>query len=348
MVSKLELGGPLLADLESTIMSLLTSRSSTPPTPLTGLTIPSPGPHDDREKYGIPISRSPKVEKQDIKVEENKVESRDENIRPAEIPLPPSPKVIKESLPFRRPRVSNPLTRVVSNTSTPRSLSGRRVSSALQYALHPDQTPGNTVTERVGSGASDSASVDLAYYEEMRKEAMSSSDIDDEDKLEEINDSVWDSSLGFGGQVPDLVGGKDGIMPDEDEAWMGYVRAQLNTLFPDYFDPNEETQEEGEGGGDVSVSTISSNDLISPPGRLPRGIPNVRSEIGGLSEEIARLRGVVSGLAEGMRAQNGPGAVGSSDVEAKPLPVETKDDADGDEVPKEFLKVSPVESGNVF
>jgi hypothetical protein len=347
MVSKLELGGPLLADPESTIMSPLTSRSSTPPTPLTGLTIPSPGPHD-HERYDIPISRSDQVNSPEKSVKEEEVKSRDEIIRPAEIPLPPSPKLIKESLPFRRPRVSNPLTRVVSDTSTPRSSSGWRVSSALQYALHPDQTPENTVTERAVSVASGSPSVELAYYEEMRKEVMSSIDFDDENRLEEleeINGSTWDSSLGFGGQVPDLVGGfGEGIMPDEDEAWMGYVRAQLNTLFPDYFDPTEEAREEGEGGGDISVSTISSSELISPPGRLGlgRGVPNVRSEIGGLSEEIARLRGVVSGLAEGMRAQNGPEVVGSSDVEAGSSVAKSKDDSDGDGVPREFLEVSRI------
>lgn len=174
---------------------------------------------------------------------------------------------------------------------------------------------------------------------------MSSDDIDDEledftgDEIEEINGPSWDSSLGFGGQVPDLVNGSgEGIMPDEDEAWMGYVRAQLNTLFPDYFDPNEEAQEEG---GDVSVSTISSNDLITPPGRLGmgRGVPDVRSEIGGLSEEIARLRGVVSGLAEGMRAQSGP-KVGESSSAVEGGDSTSEITTEG--IPKEFLKVSRV------
>jgi len=338
-----------LADPELTIMSPLTSRSSTPPTPLTGLTIPSPGRHDTHKRDKTPLSKSVGVEKSEvlIKKKEEDLASRDEIAQPARIPLPPSPKPIKECLPFRRPRVSNPLNRVVSETSTPRSSSGMRVSSALQYALHPDTSSENA--DHPASGASDSASVDMACYQEMRTEVMSSSDFDDElegftgDEIEEISAPSWDSSLGFGGQVPDLVGvnGK-GIMPEEDEVWMGYVRAQLNTLFPDYFDPNEEGQEEG---GDVSVSTISSNDLITPPGRLGmgRGVPNVRSEIGGLSEEIARLRGVVSGLAEGMRAQNGPDVAGSSSaVESRGPPADLTDDYIGEGIPKEFLMVSRV------
>lgn len=349
MVSRLQLGGPLLVDPESTIMSPLTSRSSTPPTPLTGLTIPSPGPHDTHKRDKTALSKSVGVEKSEvlIKKKEEDLASRNDITQPASIPLPPSPKLTKESLPCRRPRISNPLNRVVSETSAPRSSSERRVSSALQYALHPDNTTENA--DQPASGASDSASVDLACYQEMRTEVMSFSDFDDEledftgDEVEEISGPSWDSSLGFGGQVPDLVNGsEEGIMPDEDEAWMGYVRAQLNTLFPDYFDPNEETQEEG---GDVSVSTISSNDLITPPGRLGmgRGVPNVRSEIGGLSEEIARLRGVVSGLAEGMRAQIGP-EVGesSSAVENRGPPANLTDDLIGEGRPKEFLKVSRV------
>lgn len=149
----------------------------------------------------------------------------------------------------------------------------------------------------------------------------------------------WDSSLGFGGQVPDLVG-DTGIVGDEDEAWMGYVRAQLNTLFPDYFDPS--VQGEGEEG-DISISTIASSDLATPPigTRLGaglgvgRGVPNIRDEIGGLTEEIERLRGVVSGLAEGMRAaQSVPGVRATVEM---PRPEE--EDAQP-EVPQEFLKVS--------
>lgn len=164
---------------------------------------------------------------------------------------------------------------------------------------------------------------------------------------------VWDSSLGFGGVMPEPMEDID----VEEEAWMGYVRQQLNTLFPDFFHPDplgplheeEHTRSEGtpglDGEGDTSISTIATNELPTPPfsGSLTRfgsgshfgpifgfesdtttqarvqgpgqgeggmggiggvgGVPNVRQELGGLRDEIERLRGVVSGLAEGMRAQ---------------------------------------------
>jgi hypothetical protein len=185
-------------------------------------------------------------------------------------------------------------------------------------------------THRAVTGESD-ASLDLACYQEMVTEAMSASD-------EDIEEIPWDSSLGFGGQLPDLVDDQ-GILGDEDEAWMGFVRAQLNTLFPDFFDPNTREEDEGEGGGDVSISTIASSDLTTPPigtrlGTglgLGRGVPNIRSEIGGLTEEIERLRGVVSGLADGMRAaQLAPEVEGLPDEEANEAVV-----------PESFLKVSP-------
>jgi len=198
--------------------------------------------------------------------------------------------------------------------------------------------PLNTESETTGravSGESD-ASLDLAYYQEMVTEVMAGND-------EDIEQIPWDSSLGFGGQLPDLIGDQ-GIVEDGDEAWMGYVRAQLNTLFPDFFDPNTHAGEEGEEGGDVSISTIASSDLTTPPigTRLGpglglgvgRGVPNIRSEIGGLSEEIERLRGVVSGLAEGMRAAQLAPDVGGG-VE---MPLSDEGDMEA-EVPEAFLKV---------
>jgi hypothetical protein len=327
-MTSLQLREPLLADPNITMsLSPLTSRSSTPPTPLTGLTIPSPGPGPDEDHKFIPLPPSTPAPAVNIPVRAERVDEYVEML-PANVPLPPSPK-IKQALPFRRPRVSNPLDRVVSGSQ--RTSSGRRVSSALQYAMHPnpDFDIDAGATERAVSRESD-ASLDLAYYQEMVSEAMAGSD----DDIEEI---PWDSSLGFGGQLPDLVSDQ-GIVGDEDEAWMGFVRAQLNTLFPDFFDPNAHHDEEGEVGGDVSISTIASSDLTTPPigTRLGpglgmgRGVPNIRSEIGGLTEEIERLRGVVSGLANGMRAaQLAP--------EVEGLPDEGTKEAG---VPESFLKVS--------
>jgi len=310
-------------------MTPLSSRSSTPPTPVTGLTIPSPGPHD---KYKlIPLPPSPSVVERNLLEPETPVQ--DVDIYPSDIPLPPSPTIVKQALPFRRPRVSNvALSRVAS--STQRTTSGRRVSSALQYAMHPhadaDAEPGNESTEH-----DNSADIDLEYYQEMVNEAMSASD----EEIEEF--PAWDSSLGFGGQVPDLVN-DSGIVGDADEAWMGYVRAQLNTLFPDYFD------ESGDGTeGDVSVSTIASSELATPPigARLGpglgvgRGVPNIRTEIGGLTEEIERLRGVVSGLADGMRAAQTATENVSSPVEIGH--VTAPDVLPRPEASEAFLQVSP-------
>jgi hypothetical protein len=328
LMTSLQLGGPLLADPNNTItmsLSQLTSRSSTPPTPLTGLTIPSPGPGPEDDHKSIPLPPSPSAPRANTsdRAEES---IEDEDMHPADIPLPPSPK-IKQALPFRRPRVSNPLDRIVSGSQ--RTSSGRRASSALQYAMTPPLDTEFDTTHRAVSGESD-ASLDLACYQEMVNEAMSASE-------EDIEEIPWDSSLGFGGQLPDLVSDQ-GIVGDEDEAWMGFVRAQLNTLFPDFFDPNTREEDEGEGGGDVSISTIASSDLTTPPiGTrlgpglgLGRGVPNIRSEIGGLTEEIERLRGVVTGLADGMRA-----AQLAPEVEGLP-----EGEANEAVVPESFLKVS--------
>ena len=334
-MTSLQLGGPLLAD-PNIIMSLspLTSRSTTPPTPSTGLTIPTPGP-EDHHKF-IPLPPSPSAP--DVDTSERAEEpTEDEGMHPANIPLPLSPKT-KHALPFRRPRVSNPLDVVVSGTQ--RTSSGRRVSSALQYAMTPPFNSESETTGRAVSGESD-ASIDLAYYQEMVTEVMVGND-------EDIEEIPWDSSLGFGGQLPDLVGDQ-GMVEDGDEAWMGYVRAQLNTLFPDFFDPNTHAGEEGEEGGDVSISTIASSDLTTPPigtrlgpglgSGVGRGVPNIRSEIGGLTEEIERLRGVVSGLAEGMRAaQLAPDVGGGVEV-----PLNDGVDMEA-EVPEAFNKVNPPES----
>jgi hypothetical protein len=69
---------------------------------------------------------------------------------------------------------------------------------------------------------------------------------------------------------------------------------------------------------------------LGPGLGLGRGVPNIRSEIGGLTEEIERLRGVVSGLADGMRAaQLAP--------EVEEFPDEGNKEA---EIPEAFIKVS--------
>lgn len=208
---------------------------------------------------------------------------------PALVPLPPSPPLTKHSLPFRRPPSLSEQGRRVSSAA--RTASGRRVSGALQYALQQD--PAREV--------SDASSLDLAYYEQMREEVL-------EERSGQEDQPRWDSTMGFGGDLPDLTEEIDRV--EDDEAWVAYVRQQLNTLFPDLIHADRDINNLPDlqpEGGDVSVSTIATSELPTPGADnsleiLGARVPNVRVEIGGLREEIERLRGVVTGLAEGLRA----------------------------------------------
>jgi hypothetical protein len=109
---------------------------------------------------------------------------------------------------------------------------------------------------------------------------------------------------------------------DQDEVWMSYVRNQLSALFPDFFDPSLTTSTSSAipatglptpmtGSFDQSRQYHSEHDEADGAvmGRYGHGayhgsgaetVPNVRMEIGSLREEIERLRGVVSGLADNM------------------------------------------------
>lgn len=339
MKPDMEIGTPALSDPRETILPP-DSEPATPQTSSTILTIPSPIPGEritPNAKLAEPIPRTAVIEASDV-------------------PLPPSPPQAKQALPFRRPSVSNPLSRVVSDTvrSPSGTGSGRRVSSALQYAMHPQLSPGPEAkgSNRVVSDAtSTSIDMDLAYYEQMKDEI--SSDSGSEEEPEGGADRpAWDSALGFGGQRPDFQGGEgEGSASltgqEEDEAWMGYVRQQLNTLFPDYFEADAMSQritglsgadEEGaDGDRDVSVSTVATTELPMPVARFGlSGVPNVRTEIGGLKDEIARLRSVVSDLAEDMRGPrpdvvtSGRGAsVGTAGLEGTTQ----------DQLPREFVEV---------
>jgi hypothetical protein len=140
--TQMEMGTPVLDDPKETI-SPPDSQPATPLTASTALTIPSP----------IPLVGNKPSDK------ESDVPRCPTTHEAASIPLPPSPPLPKASIPFRRPRISNPLSRVVSDRQPgSRSVSGRRVSSALQYAMQPE--PEKDVTERVMSDTT-SASIDL-------------------------------------------------------------------------------------------------------------------------------------------------------------------------------------------
>lgn len=265
---------------------------SPPYTPITSALNPA---SDAIDPSSIPLPES------DADAEFDKHDIAD--FRPAEIALPPSPPSAKPSLPLRqprpRPRFSNPAAhRIASESQIP---PGRRVSGTLQHALQRERE------------VSDTSSLDLAYYEQMREQAM-----DDEADVR-VGRPSWDSSLGFGGNIPGENENGDNAARGEagadDEAWMVYVRQQLNTLLPDLVSSEDHTPGLDESGdGDVSVSTIATSELPTPPlgalhanmpyGNSNPGMPNVREEIGGLREDIERLRGLVLGLADGMRGQD--------------------------------------------
>lgn len=266
-----------------------------PSPPFTPLTTGSDSASEAVDPSRIPLPES------DVGAEFDKHDIAD--FRPAEIALPPSPPSAKPSLPLRqprpRPRISNSAAHRIASES--QIAPGRRVSGTLQHALQRERE------------VSDTSSLDLAYYEQMREQAM-----DDEAEVE-VDRPTWDSSLGFGGNIPgENKNGDNAAMGEagaDDEAWMVYVRQQLNTLFPDLVSSEDHTPGLDESGdGDISVSTIATSELPTPslgalhanmPYGYPNpGMPNVREEIGGLRDDIARLRGLVLGLADGMRGQD--------------------------------------------
>lgn len=119
-----------------------------------------------------------------------------------------------------------------------------------------------------------------------------------------------------------------------DEEWMGYVRSQLNALFPDfsmeerYFPGRAQHRSDDIGISsppehyNISasqlymqsaasyspafardqqvISNLSLKDPVQAGRQAADHLPGVREEMGSLREEIERLRGVVGGLAEGL------------------------------------------------
>jgi hypothetical protein len=72
--------------------SPLTSRSSTPPTPLTGFTVPSPGPGPEDNHKSIHLPPSTPAPDVNIPVRAERVDEYVEML-PANVPLPPSLKI---------------------------------------------------------------------------------------------------------------------------------------------------------------------------------------------------------------------------------------------------------------
>lgn len=118
---------------------------------------------------------------------------------------------------------------------------------------------------------------------------------------------------------------------EADEEWMSHVRTQLNALFPDFF--NEDRSEAFEPAPTLLQPQHQQIQPYPRPGARPQldtppvqaaycpypsrpdpvqagrlavdalPLPGFRSELGELREEIERLRGVVGGLADGLRGQ---------------------------------------------
>ena len=139
---------------------------------------------------------------------------------------------------------------------------------------------------------------------------------------------------------------------DDEEIWMSYVREQLNTLFPDFFDTPDMSPPSlsysPDSSADVSIDSVpgstgqdrdvESDNPLDSENRgwevIQRGghrrawdetrLPNVKREIGGMREEIERLRGLVSGLASQMDTSEETEAAESVWTGEKPsvLPVE--------------------------
>jgi len=117
---------------------------------------------------------------------------------------------------------------------------------------------------------------------------------------------------------------------DSDEQWMSYVRQQLGTLFPDFIDGQAGDSQHTDIGispsgdlhnGDDSnqhepgfASDQGEDGAIDGAGEVIRSskdgesgeYPNIHVEIGGLREEIERLRGVVGDLTIGLQNPTRP------------------------------------------
>ncbi|ORY34608.1 hypothetical protein BCR39DRAFT_513585 [Naematelia encephala] len=91
---------------------------------------------------------------------------------------------------------------------------------------------------------------------------------------------------------------------------MSYVRTQLGSLFPDYFDSPPPPSSGLSQGSDHQEEGPYVSEVGGRP-QIPREVGgvgqqwSVREEIGGLREEIERLRGVVGGLVEGLNSGSG-------------------------------------------
>lgn len=194
-------------------------------------------------------------------------------------------------------------------------IGGRTISGAMQYAMHPDISTG--VEEYVGG---------ISSHVRSRSDGIRFDQTDLFDPTSGVGDSSNDSQSEIGDascietshqnegdfSMEEIQNSVVGLTDqDQDEVWMQYVRNQLGTLFPDFFnEPVEEGDHVGTGGENVGWAMVQDGAHRRPMTFAPvadegqRGdVPNVREELHGLRDEIERLRGVVGGLAEGLHRE---------------------------------------------
>ena len=229
-------------------------------------------------------------------------------------PAPPNNMTDAQALPDlgsampHRPDERKFTARTVSG-SQPLKVKGRTVSGAMQYAMH-------RATESTLPAPHSTVKL-----------------------LEPPPDNTGDNEATDAPLPPTVPLGLEEVstVQQDEEIWMSYVRQQLAPLFPDFFDPNKHSQPinspqseimvrareqettEMDHGNEQDVAEQSDAgpeaigwDVIQDRGhrrpwtfnpRVP-SVANVKDEIGGMRDEIERLREVVSGLANGMRGQD--------------------------------------------
>lgn len=149
---------------------------------------------------------------------------------------------------------------------------------------------------------------------------VANDDVSDIDDIDDIDERVDEEPYNLDEIRSSVVGLTDQA---NDEVWMSFVRQQLGTLFPDFFQPDADdtsaldVPNESVGFGSLDARVPGSSGQGSdgwemvqdgahhrPMTMMRQGeygsVPNVREEISGLREEIERLRGVVGGLASGL------------------------------------------------
>nr|XP_031857986.1 uncharacterized protein CI109_006609 [Kwoniella shandongensis]KAA5525058.1 hypothetical protein CI109_006609 [Kwoniella shandongensis] len=261
---------------------------------------------------------------------------------------------------------------------------GRRISGAMQYAFVSAPSQASPAAALVNENEHDSRQNEDPTSEgggflSMEEEQQVRYDVG----IAQDQDEVWMAYVRqqLGALFPDFfsaepteLGGAPQIVDAGSESEIDQEMGDHTGVSPgtgtDF--QNLETPTRGTNNrrldalGSSTTSTTSTEDspLITPPPRqtilrsgLPT-VPNVRDEIGGLREEIERLRSVVSGIAEGMRGVSTENPVdevvedetrddaspntNTVFIDASEVHEKLLDDQVDDELPEAFLKTAKI------